>query len=496
MSLRNRLQQVPMITWILLAFAIVYFMGNQWIAMTDPVESNYSLTALEMLKTHDWFSPKIYGNYWYDKPIMFYWELILAFKLFGVNDFAARFFPAVISLVNLGMTYWFTKRVFDKKTALVATVILGSCLEYFVIAKAVITDASLFLFMNGALVCFYLAYSTAKKWLYYPMYVLAGLAVLTKGPVGFLLPGLIITLFYLTQRNWRELLKTKMLVGLPVFMLVGGSWYDYMYQIHGADFVMNFLGVHNVLRATVSEHPKDNVWYYYLMIFVIGTLPWAFTLPAWLREWWKNRKTFTLRNKPDRVFLLIWALTINVFFQLMATKYTTYTYPALLPIAILFALYLRDHLKVVKWMAIGSVIFYFGVGCLAGPVTQAYYSTKAVGQFIQNNVDDEAVILYNRSYRTSLSYYLDARPVLRLVPDHEVEGLKPNGMSWNAKNVMPIIGYSEIPQDKPVYLVNNNKDEVHAPGAWKAVYADERVTVYEKEKPESVTFQENVIVNP
>ena len=73
----------------------LYLLGNWAIAVTDPVESNYTLTALEMLRSGDYVSPRIYGNYWYDKPAFFYWELIVAYKLFGVNEFAARFFPAV-----------------------------------------------------------------------------------------------------------------------------------------------------------------------------------------------------------------------------------------------------------------------------------------------------------------------------------------------------------------------------------------------------------------
>ena len=72
---------------------ILFMLGNWAIAITDPVESNYTLTATEMLRSGDYVSPRIYGNYWYDKPAFFYWELIAAYKLFGINEFASRFFP-------------------------------------------------------------------------------------------------------------------------------------------------------------------------------------------------------------------------------------------------------------------------------------------------------------------------------------------------------------------------------------------------------------------
>lgn len=71
---------------------LLYMLGNWALPITDPVESNYTETAKEMIAAGDYVSPRIFGNYWYDKPILFYLELIGAFQLFGMTDFAARFF--------------------------------------------------------------------------------------------------------------------------------------------------------------------------------------------------------------------------------------------------------------------------------------------------------------------------------------------------------------------------------------------------------------------
>ena len=265
--------------WILLLGVYLFFLGNWGIAITDPVESNYALTAKEMLQAGNYLSPQIYGNYWYDKPIFFYWEVIAAFKLFGINEWAARFFPALFGISGLLMTYWFTQKLFNRLTALVATVILGTSLEYWLISKTVITDMTLFVFFNAALIFFYLGYYFKKRNYYYGAYFFAGMAVLTKGPIGLLLPGLIVVLFLVSQRDYKELLHMKWLGGIAIFVLTAGPWYYYMYSVHGMDFIDTFLGVHNVLRATVSEHPRDNVWYYYLGMFIIGFFPWVFTLP-------------------------------------------------------------------------------------------------------------------------------------------------------------------------------------------------------------------------
>ena len=65
--------------------------------ITDPVESNYALPAKEMLESGNWLYPTIYGEPWFDKPILVYWLTALSFKLFGIHDGAARFMPALSS---------------------------------------------------------------------------------------------------------------------------------------------------------------------------------------------------------------------------------------------------------------------------------------------------------------------------------------------------------------------------------------------------------------
>ena len=106
----------------LVAVIVLVLLGNGLLAITDPVESNYALTAKEMLASGDFTSPRIYGNYWYDKPIFFYWELALSFAVFGFNDWAARFPSAVLGCVNVLFLFWFARRVYDERTAWTASI--------------------------------------------------------------------------------------------------------------------------------------------------------------------------------------------------------------------------------------------------------------------------------------------------------------------------------------------------------------------------------------
>mgnify|MGYP007127280384 FL=1 len=175
---------------------------------------------------------------------------------------------------------------------------------------------------------FYLAYSEGRPHLYYGAYACAALAVLTKGPVGLVLPGLIIVLFLLWRKDFKSVfLHIKLGSGLLLFFVIAGLWYVPMYVMHGGDFISQFIGVHNVLRATVSEHPRDDVWYYYTAVFLLGFFPWVFTLPLAAKKYKPVHKLRAclrtgglagLRRMAGSLsmkeqFLVTWAVVVFVF---------------------------------------------------------------------------------------------------------------------------------------------------------------------------------------
>ncbi len=320
-----------------------YMFFNQAIPITDPVESNYALTAKEMVLSADWVSPRIYGNVWFDKPIFFYWLTALSFQLFGFSEWAARLAPALFAAVGVVLLYWFVSKTNTRRSALLAVVIMGTSFEYILLAKLVITDMVFFVFNCAALGFFYLGYvkmDGTKRW-YLAAYVSMALAVLTKGPIGALLPTLVMLLVILLQRNWTELKEMYLLIGVLLFAIVALPWYAAMYTLHGMEFINNFFGVHNYLRATVSEHPKDNVSYYYLAVFVLSMLPWSALAVKALIQGYKDLRS---QKSPLLLFLFLWIVAYFGFYSLMATKYLTYTFPILFPVAILTAIQLERML--------------------------------------------------------------------------------------------------------------------------------------------------------
>ncbi len=433
----------------------LYWLANWMIPVTDPVECNYTQTAREMLASGDYFSPRIFGNYWYDKPGFFYWELIAAYKLLGVNDFAARMFPGLFGVAGVLMTYFFARRIYDVKTAFFSAAILATSFGYWLISKTIITDLTLFVFFNAVLVFFYLAYTGKNKKLYYLCYLFAGLAVLTKGPIGILLPGLIITVFLCFTRNFDEIRNMKPL-GFLLFFAVTLAWYGPMTYIHGRAFIDNFLGVHNVLRATVSEHPMWDVWWYYSVLFFIAFCPWCFTLPMTIRHYVQKRRWPEVDEK--KLFLLVWALVINIFYQMMATKYSTYTLPALMPIAILAARFLLDREMLFRrvlacWLVIQVLLTFFVMVPIIRWKGPSCWETAEV---LKERVRPGDLVINCGDYKVSIPYYSGCE-MIQVEKPEVIEEKRPDGKSWNAKNVMPFMSIYEIPRDRTVYLVLNDR---------------------------------------
>lgn len=462
---------------------ILYLAANSFLAITDTAESNYALTAKEMVLSGDWLSPQIYGHYWYDKPVFYYWELALSFSLFGFTEFAARLPSAILGTAGVLFTYWFTARVYTRKLAFSAALILMTSVECWLLSKAVITDATLFLFMSACLAFFYLGYTENRRW-YWAAYVMAALAVLTKGPIGIALPGLAALIFLAVRRDLREMLHVHFFSGMLLFFLVAGPWYWFMYDVHGFDFLLNFFGVHNFLRATVSEHGNKNVWYFYIIIFFAGFAPWSFTWP-W--AFWKYKKSHQApfkRTDACAVLLIIYAAVTFIFFTLVATKYTTYTYPSLFSLAILSAIMLQHwHLPVAK-VSLACGFLLTVLAFTAAPPIMLHQSGKEIGQTLARMDTDNTAICFYKDYKTSAVFY-SGKTIYRAVDADELSRMQPGQLNWNAKNVMPMASIDTLIQRNPKLIIIDQKEHDQLADRYYAMYG---------QRPDYISLSGNTII--
>lgn len=458
---------------------ILFFAANSQLLITDPVESNYALTAKEMLASGDWLSPRIYGNYWYDKPWLFYGELLLAFQLFGETSYAARFFPAVFGTIGVLQTYWFAQKLYNRNIGFLSGLIMATSVEYFYLAKAVITDMTLFVTLDGALMLFYVAKRESRPRLFYGAYALAGLAILTKGPLGLVLPGLIILAYLAGNRDFHTLTHMKLVRGLLLALGIATLWYGPMIARHGIDFLTGFIGVHNVLRATVSEHPRNNTWWYYFLIFLMGCFPWSLSLPWLWKEYGKRltdrikSRTFWKSLDDQQRFLFLWGSVTWLFFECMATKYPTYTFPYLPPLAIGLACAFPalEQQYWIKRTALSMALLLTVLSFVLAPQLCQQSSAWGAAQVVTAlPMPEVPVYVYGGRYPVSFTYY-SGIPAPRLVTRQRLRELRPEGISWNAKNMMPFATLEDLPDKGPlVVLVDriSQKDFLQAlPGNWE-----------------------------
>ena len=251
---------------LLAAIFLLPFLGA--FPLIDPDEPVYGQTAREMLAAGDWLSPRIYGQFWYDKPPLFYWLEMISYSLFGISDYTSRLPSAVMGIATVATVYVQSRAVFNKHIAFRAALILLTSVGFIYIAKAAVTDMTLVFTLTFSMFAFY-----RKQ--YYLAYFGCGLALLAKGPVGYAFPALIMLLYIAGTRRWSLLKEMKIPQGILLAVLVGLPWYVYMYIVHGTDFTNVFIGYHNITRFAAPEHPGQNSIFFFIPIVLGGLMPWT-----------------------------------------------------------------------------------------------------------------------------------------------------------------------------------------------------------------------------
>lgn len=313
------------LVFLLLVAAIDVFWGIGASPLMDPDEPAYAQTAKEMLMAGDYLSPRIFGDYWFDKPPMYYWLTIFSYKIFGVSEFAARFPAALASVLTVFSLYYFVKRIFNENVALLSGLVLATCINFYYIGKASVTDMVLLLFMSTALY----AYLDKK---YYLFYICAGLATLTKGPIGIVFPGTIVLLHMIFTLNFEPLKDKRTYLGLIVYFAVTLPWYFFMYQAHGSAFIDTFLGLHNAGRFSRPEHPGRVVWHYYIPVLIVGLMPW---FNMFIGSVFSAFRAHGNNTRSKLLFMQIWWLFVFIFFTIAKTKLVSYIFPLFPAVAII-----------------------------------------------------------------------------------------------------------------------------------------------------------------
>ena len=324
----------------LVAFCgFLFFAGLQVIGLVGADEPRYAQIAREMLQRHDWVTPVLFGQPWLEKPPLYYWGAMLAYKATGgVSDWAARLPSAVLCTLMVFFIYAWARR-FRKGMQLDAALITTSSVIIIGFGRGASTDMPLAATFTIAMLSWYGWYESQNGGWLLPFYFFAGLGTLAKGPVATFLAALIVLAFAVLRRDWRLVLRTLWLPGIALYAAVVLPWFIAV-QRANPEFFRVFILEHNVARYTTDAFRHRQPFWYYLPVALGGLVPWTvFVVTALveaIRDW--RFSVEEPQGKEDlRTYLALWFLLLIVFFSLSQSKLPGYILPAIPAGAILLA---------------------------------------------------------------------------------------------------------------------------------------------------------------
>jgi 4-amino-4-deoxy-L-arabinose transferase-like glycosyltransferase len=338
----QRNQDLAAVALLLLLSSILFFYRLGSLSLFDADEPAFAEAAREMLLSGDLVTPHFNFQPRFDKPILFYWLIGLAYNTFGITEFAARFWSAAFATGLTLSIYLFGRGVLNRRGALIAALAFATNLETAVLARLAVTDMALAFFMAWALFGFFRAgraTGSHNHGFLFGGYAATGLAVLTKGPIGLLIPLLVVGLFVMVRRRaGASLSRFRPVGGLLLFALIALPWYLLVLRVNGWDFVHAFFVKHHLVRYTgvISGHPGPI--YYFVPVVILGFFPWCAALPQAVRALWgiRARLRGDLTAREELVlFAWIWFGVIFVLFSLSGTKLPSYIFPAFPALALL-----------------------------------------------------------------------------------------------------------------------------------------------------------------
>lgn len=333
--------------WLLLAgfCGFLFFFGLAYFGLLGADEPRYAQVAREMLARHDWITPTLGGKVWLEKPVLYYWQAMLAYSVFGVSDWAARLPSAVDATLMVVAAYLFLRR-FRPGFQLDGALMTASASGVIGFARAASTDMPLAATFTIAMLAWYAWYESSSRRYLALSYIFLGLAMLAKGPVAPFLALAIVVIVSAAKSDYRLLARTCWLPGIALFALTALPWYVAV-QLRNPEFFRVFILEHNLGRFGTDLYHHTQPFWYYLPVMLLALVPWTiFVIGAaaeTIRTWWTEKRKLFASEDALPGFLVIWLVVPVVFFSFSASKLPGYIVPAIPAGILLLAEYLRRH---------------------------------------------------------------------------------------------------------------------------------------------------------
>lgn len=320
---------------LLIGFALVWFANLDYRRLIKTDEGRYAEIAREMAVSGDWVTPRLNGYKYFEKPPLQYWATAAAFKLFGENEWTARLWTALTGFAGVIVAFVTGRKLWDSATGTAAAMILAGSIGWVALGHVSSLDMGLAFFLSLAVSAFAIAQRDAAggcerlAWMLIA-WAAAGLAVLSKGLVGIVLPTGALAVYLLWERDWRLLKRLHALPGLILFLAITMPWFV-LVSLRNPEFLQFFFIHEHLDRFLTREHGRYGPWWYFVPILLACWLPWTLALPGIGAT---GARRIDARFQPQR-FLLVWSAVVFLFFSVSSSKLPAYILPIFPALALL-----------------------------------------------------------------------------------------------------------------------------------------------------------------
>jgi 4-amino-4-deoxy-L-arabinose transferase-like glycosyltransferase len=333
MILAKRSSQVMNLLWIVLslsiaAVALLWKLGGGSLAAWD--EAIYAQVSKEIAQSGDWLTLHWQYAPWFEKPPLFMWITAGVYRVLGISEFSARLPSAISGLGLLAVTYVIGRLAFDKRTAVLAAVILFTCYHFLSFSRFGTMEMLLTLLIYVA-VYGYLCTKNDQRW-WYLAWSACALALMAKGAGGIVAPAAI-CLAMVFDRRLAVVRSAHFWMACLVAAIIVLPWHVLMFARFGHQFTAEYLGYHVIARATRTLEGNDSSYLYYLGRLIDGFFPMILLAPFAIVSEVRNRKTKSARSW----ILLTLAGFVFLFYTLIPTRRPWYILPLYPAMAILIA---------------------------------------------------------------------------------------------------------------------------------------------------------------
>lgn len=365
---------------LIVCYFIFFFnIGNY--PLMDVDETRYVSMARDMFHCKDFLTLYLNGEFFFEKPPLYFWGECLSFAIFGkVTEFTARFPVALYGTLSTLLLYFTGKKIVSRRFGVISALILATTLEFVILAKFAILDIVVttcvgFSVMFGFLTQF--VQDKNKKYMWWLFYIFSGLAVMAKGIPGFVVPFAVMFFVTIANKTFKQVFKPQyILPGFLLFFLIVLPWHLIMFKIHDPLFFHEYIIKHHIERFLNSnEINREQPFYFYILTVLWGLVPWIFSAIAVGITKLKSIKKFNVTelSNPQK-YLLFNAIAFVVtmlFFSSSSTKLITYILPVYFFTACILGFVWEDYMFNKKYEKPINITVYIlgGICILAGILT-------------------------------------------------------------------------------------------------------------------------------